>query len=377
MRRISSRVQPRAPRFIPARSVRRDDDAVDRLDAGARGVRVARVLAVDAGRRRAGFARSPAPDGQRVRAVAVRFVRAVVAAALTGEIVANQIAPRNFVLARRADGLPAGERPGAVERDVVELVVRALLANEDEVRLRIRGIGEEDVARQVLAGRDDVDELRVAGVSERGAAGHVRRDVERVLVVLALHDEGAARAHLEALAFANRRLRAGRRRVPRELRAVDRAGDARRRRLVLAVDAIAITAVDVLASERANRRDLLVRAVARARVDVDALLLAPDADRMIGADDAAEQVFALLDAEHLALRERIGDRRLRGSPRDAGAGRDRDRRLDRHVGVVRRSDDRDRRIERVVAEGSWRDGDVVRVPRRGREEQRRVGDLAA
>src|SRR5439155_990692 len=107
--------------------------------------------------------------------------------------------------ARAAEGLPAGEVAHAIEAYVGE-AARALRADDDEVGLRVRRVGEEDVGREELGGRDDVDELGIAAAGGRdvAAAGHVRGDVERVQVVLALDDEGAGGFELGDLASVER-----------------------------------------------------------------------------------------------------------------------------------------------------------------------------
>ena len=99
--------------------------------------------------------------------------------------------------------------------------------------------------------------------------------------VLAAHDERIQirRADLDHLARVDRR-RAGVRRLVRELRAVDRAVDVKDARVGRAVRlALAVRRRDVLAAERAHRREHLLAVIAAAAIDVHDLVAAEHADR--------------------------------------------------------------------------------------------------
>src|SRR5262249_31706481 len=114
---------------------------------------------------RSGVFRAPAPDRHAEWRVARHLVSAVVATALRLEVVANEIDARELVASAGADRLPAGDVPEAGEVHGAKLAGRRLDAHDDEVRLRIRGIGEEHVSLQVLLGRYDVDRLGIAGAA--------------------------------------------------------------------------------------------------------------------------------------------------------------------------------------------------------------------
>src|SRR5205807_2278746 len=124
-----------------------------------------------------GLVRAPSPDGDAEASGALHHVTAVVAFSLRREVVTNEIDARVLVSVRRADGHPTRELAEAIEVDVL-VAEGTLRADDDEVRLRIRRIGEEDVALHELAGRDDVDELGVAAPVLR-RAGAVLARVER------------------------------------------------------------------------------------------------------------------------------------------------------------------------------------------------------
>ena len=312
----------------------------------------------------------------------------VVAVALRLEVVAHQIDAGVLEVARLADGHPTRERAGAVERHVGE-ALGPLHPHDDEVGLRVRGVREEDVLVQELRRRDDVDELGVAAAVGRrvrrlrvlggiveGAAGHVRRHVERMLRVLAVHREGAVGVELGDLAERERERRAHRRSgIPGEPGARHRADEAPGRRLLDAVVAVAVADADVLAAEGPDRRDLLVRGVVAAGLDGQGRGAAPGADRLVGLDHAAAERRALGELEHLPLGQQVGLGDARGRSGHAGTGDDGRRRLDGDGGAVFHRDElHEGRAHRVAAEGV--DGDVVGGPGRGRQEERGAGHRA-
>ena len=84
------------------------------------------------------------------------------------EVARHQIFAR--VLEVGADRRPAGERTGAIEIDVVEVVVGAARADHDDVGFWIGGIGEEDVPSAISSKPASCDQLKTGHFVRSGTA---------------------------------------------------------------------------------------------------------------------------------------------------------------------------------------------------------------
>src|SRR5690606_28372397 len=91
---------------------------------------------------------------------ACEFVSAIVAAVHALEVAGHEVDAGVLKVSHR---LPATERPRARERHVSEeLRLRGTLSHNDQAGLRVRRIGEEYIAVEVLVCRNHVDPLRIA-----------------------------------------------------------------------------------------------------------------------------------------------------------------------------------------------------------------------
>src|SRR5262245_235770 len=93
----------------------------------------------------------------------------------------------------RAKWLPTSGGSSAVAAKGGEGALRGRPSHDNEMRLGVGRVSEEHVGLEVLRGRDHVHPLRVTVPGKRLSSSHVLSEIEGVILVLAAHDERAAR----------------------------------------------------------------------------------------------------------------------------------------------------------------------------------------
>src|SRR5262249_33672237 len=111
--------------------------------------------------------RAPSPDGDGEWGITLRFVPTVVARADLLKVARLKVGADVLVLAGGTDGLPPREDARAVERHIVKGPVVASLSDENEIRLRVGRIGEENVSGQILIRGNDGDSLGITRSAAR------------------------------------------------------------------------------------------------------------------------------------------------------------------------------------------------------------------